>query len=309
MNECTVVVCTHNRPSELEQCLVAISRQTCTPAEVLVIDSASSNPASPNISERSGSRYIFETFPGLSRARNRGLQETKTSLIVYVDDDAIPTRRWLENISSEFSDASVGVVAGKIDPLHLETEAEILFQKSGGFQPAYQEKRKFDRNSQNWFELANFGGIGTGANIAFRTDALKAINGFDERLGQGALLPGYEDYNAIFKILSLGWKAVYTPLALVHHPYPNTIQALRSRYLKGIKASGAYAALLLTEANGFRSDAMRCIFKSFGQGWRAWSSSAEQLSVISRCRMWMERLSGVFLYYTHLFLRRHVITK
>ena len=52
-------------------------------------------------------------FAGLSRARNRGLSESKSEIVAYLDDDALPDERWLDFLLEPFADPRVGAVTGR----------------------------------------------------------------------------------------------------------------------------------------------------------------------------------------------------
>src|SRR5207342_3419825 len=75
----SVVVCTHNRPHDLERCLLALSalQDTGETTEVVVVDSASRPSCRDLVRKYDASlprlEYVREDEPGLSRARNRGL--------------------------------------------------------------------------------------------------------------------------------------------------------------------------------------------------------------------------------------------
>src|SRR5437016_1045982 len=192
---CSVVVCTHNRPAELQTCLAGISKQTVQPTEVLVVDNAPLDSSAVDISARYGARYIKEPSLGLSRARNRGAAESSGDVIVYLDDDAYPASEWLANLLNVFSDADVMAAGGRTVMPDADAEAKqlcTLIQGPG----TYMETIVVDKNHPQWFEITVFGGIGSGMNMAFRRTAFEVMPGFDTRLG----LPGAagEDQFAVF---------------------------------------------------------------------------------------------------------------
>jgi hypothetical protein len=74
-----------------------------------------------------------------------------------------------------------------------------------------------DRRGAQWFERANFGGIGDG-NFALRRSILATIGGFDEHLGRGAAISSGEEHYAFFRIIKAGYQISYVPQAAVFHP-------------------------------------------------------------------------------------------
>ena len=69
---CTVVICTRDRPAELERCLRAVRQIEYPRFDVLVIDNAPIKAPARGAAERWGARYVVEPVKGLSPARNRG---------------------------------------------------------------------------------------------------------------------------------------------------------------------------------------------------------------------------------------------
>jgi len=72
---CSVLICTRNRPDELNRCLEGVSRLLHPRFDVLVVDNAPAGQRTREVSGRWGIRYIVEPVVGLSRARNRGARE------------------------------------------------------------------------------------------------------------------------------------------------------------------------------------------------------------------------------------------
>jgi hypothetical protein len=60
------------------------------------------------------------------------------------------------------------------------------------------------------------GGVTHGANMAFRREALVAIDGFDDNLGAGTPF-AFEDLEAQLRALAAGWTGKYDPHPLVQH--------------------------------------------------------------------------------------------
>ena len=67
----TVVICTRNRPADLQRCLEAIAHLERGPDEVIVVDNTSGDKETEAVARDFGAVYIVESAVGLSRARNR----------------------------------------------------------------------------------------------------------------------------------------------------------------------------------------------------------------------------------------------
>ncbi len=294
---CSVVIPTHNRPAQLDRCLAAVARLDYPRYDVLVVDNAPADDAAHTIAARCGARYLVEPVLGVSRARNRGARASDAEIIAYLDDDAVPEPSWLSALAAEFSDPAVMAVTGRILLLRVETEAERLFGLRGGF--GQEERRRIlDRQTACWFELAHFGGFGSGANMAFRRAAFDQGLGFDERIGYGTILAGQADHNALCAIVARGFRLVYTPHAVVHHPAPQSLPELRQRHLNSYSSSAAYLTYLFFEYPGGRRLAVQTL------AWLARGGARERLEqsgrnlprVVPRWREALAFLSGPCYY-------------
>ncbi len=215
----TTVICTHDRPDELRRCLHAFTLVD-DPVEVIVVDSASTPPCRELVEEYASSipglTYLREDAPGLSRARNRGMQHAAGDIVAFVDDDAAPRSDWARRIVEPFSNPGVGCVGGACLAFFPDCKrprwlSDRLLQFAGitRFETAREA-----RSSAEW---------PFGANIAFRREALEAVGGFPEQLGRtgDALLSG-EESAAIQAMRDAGWRVVLHPDAAVDHAVPGS---------------------------------------------------------------------------------------
>src|SRR5262249_17459304 len=111
----TVVICSHNRPEDLERCLRGLAALEDDVAGI-VVDSASNPPLRATVDGFSASvrrlTYHHVSQPGLSLARNRGLELARTELVAFLDDDTVPERAWARNLVGPFADPKVVCVGG-----------------------------------------------------------------------------------------------------------------------------------------------------------------------------------------------------
>jgi glucosyl-dolichyl phosphate glucuronosyltransferase len=209
----TVIVCTHQRPADLARCLDALCALD-DQIPVIVVDSASQPSCRELVGGYAGRlevRYAYEPRPGLSRARNRGVELAETALVAFIDDDAMPHRDWARRITAAFGDERVVCAGGTCSPLF------------GGARPAWLSDRLLQfagitrigdtprraRSSMEW---------PFGANICFRRSVFDRSTRFDERLGRIGhdLLSGEE--SALIEILvKRGHHIRLEPAAIVDH--------------------------------------------------------------------------------------------
>jgi len=237
----TIVICTRYRPALLRRCLTAVSRLNHQPDEVLVVDNSPGDADTVCVAREFDVRYTVEPLQGLSRARNRGLAESTSAIVAYIDDDAEPDPQWLGNLVDPFKDELVAATTGRvITPVSRDLAAED------------HKPRPLSKGDPHWFEIATFGGLGIGCNMALRRSACIGWKVFDERLGRGAPLHIGEETHAFALLLSRGYTAVSLPDAVVYHP-PSTRDTIQNEARNSI----SYWLLLFAEFPKHRMDLLR----------------------------------------------------
>ncbi|MCK4816436.1 glycosyltransferase family 2 protein, partial [bacterium] len=106
----SVIITTRNRSKALSYALESITKQTLYSQlfEVIIVDNGSTDSTREVVDSFTGQiptlRYYYEGSPGLHVGRHKGLNEAKSNILVYADDDieAFPT--WLEAIAEAFED-------------------------------------------------------------------------------------------------------------------------------------------------------------------------------------------------------------
>lgn len=301
----SVVICTRDRERELERCLGAVSRQRYPYFDVLVVDNAPQDAAAFEIARRWGVLYVMELQVGLSRARNLGMRASTGEIIAFLDDDAVADPNWLQNLVVEFKDPQVAAVTGRIQELRAPGEPPNEIGEFYTLDCLGDQRRLVNRENPQWFEIANFGGVARGSNMAFRRSALHSWAGFDNRLGRGTRISGGEEHYAFFCLIERGYRVVYTPDAQVYHPYPADLRMLRSRELRRLAASTGYFTFLFFEEPNHRRRVIRYVFEALCGVRRTWRAAHRRSSVrlVSRCRSFSALLLGPFLYLRTQFER------
>ena len=254
----TVVICTRNRPALLRKCLESIAHLERTPDEVIVVDNTSGDKEAEVVAREFAAIYTVEPIPGASRARNRGLVESHSEVVAYLDDDATSDVHWLGYVLGPFKDPQVAVVVGTV--VTPQSPAESGSRQAGRF---------LTNRDSRWFEIAAFGGLGTECNMALRRKACAGQRVFDERLGRGAPFQIAEGNYAFALLLLRGYTAVYLPDAIVFHPSLKPLeiaQEARNRV--------AYWMLLFSEFPSHRLDLLRFLFRRMRRKPLTWSRDA-----------------------------------
>jgi len=219
----SVVVCTRNRPELLATCLARIVPLLREGDELIVVDNAPKDGRTAAVvaDYGTGVRRVVEPWPGLANARNCGLQSVSNDFVVFTDDDVSPDAAWLDVIKATFASHPGAVcVSGSVLPQSLNTAAQRHFQEFGGYGGDFREVELHLSLDPAPSPIFPFHPrlLGTGANMAFRTEALRAIGGFDPALGAGTPACGGEDIDIAVRILLKGLLLVRQPAAVVWHP-------------------------------------------------------------------------------------------
>jgi len=231
----SVVIATRERPETLARCLDSVARLDYPRLEVVVVDNAPRTDATERlVRERYGDavRYVREPVAGLASAHNRGIAESLGEIIAFTDDDVIVDRHWLTALVDGFQpepgsagtgdDAAageVGCVTGLILPARLDTAAQASLEAHGGFAKGFARRSFSLARPPADDPLFPFtaGRLGSGANMAFRASALRAVGGFDPATGTGTPARGGDDLYGFVRVLTAGHTLVYQPEAVVWH--------------------------------------------------------------------------------------------
>jgi glycosyltransferase involved in cell wall biosynthesis len=297
----SVVVATRNRTPSLRRCLDSLLSIADADVEIVVVDNAPSSTSSAElVATQYGDqvRYELEPVPGLANAHNRGLRSASGEVIAFTDDDVVVDRRWLAAIADVFaSEPNVGAVTGLIMPAELETNAQLLLERHGGYTKGF-ERRVFDladgRPGDPLFPFT-VGQCGSGANMSFSAQVLRELGGFDPALGAGTRARGGDDLSGFFSVVAGGYRIVYEPSALVWHAHARSGDALR-RQARGYGTGlGAYITSALVHRPDLIPHAARNARAAVGHafargnernqrryaGWPSSLSRSERLGIVT----------------------------
>lgn len=222
----SVVICTRDRPDDLQRCLTSLENQIRKPEQIVVVDNASKDERTMLVARQAGVDYVREERPGLDVARNTGARTAAGDIIAYTDDDVVLHHRWLERLVAAFDSEEIWAVTGLVLPAELETYAQYVFERHWGFGrgfvtrdfgPAFYERQR--RYGCPTWE------IGAGASMAFRRQLFDRVGPFDERLDVGAAgCSG--DSECWYRILHQGGTCRYDPRAVAFHYHRRSFEGL-----------------------------------------------------------------------------------
>lgn len=240
----TVAIATLDRPSGLSACLKAILEGDALPDEVLVIDQGDPGPVARLVASMHTTvpvRHAVSAERGLSRSRNLALRLTSSPVLAMTDDDCIPGPGWVSAIASRLGgDGALGGVTGPVFPADPVGEATMAVSSRLSLASSV-----FFRPRAPWH-------VGSGGNFAARVDALRAIGGFDLRLGAGSAGKASEDLDVFMRLLAAGWSIAYDPSVQVSHARQPPGRRWSTRWTYGYGV-GATAGIRIRSAPGTSS--------------------------------------------------------
>jgi glycosyltransferase involved in cell wall biosynthesis len=234
----SVIIPTYNRADVLRKTLAGFSSQSGDNKmlEVLIVDDGSTDDTRCVVEECSHRssvpfRYLYQDNRGQGAARNHGIREAHGKLLLFTDDDIIPSPgmvaqhlAWHE----KHPEASVGVLGSVVWAPELRPTPFMVWSglydqfHFGYFKPGMELK----------FWDAYIG------NTSMKAAFLRRHGTFDEKFHQY----GWEEVELNYRLYQAGFRMLYNPEALgYHYKYEKFEDALR-RIGKARKSWPAFTA-------------------------------------------------------------------
>lgn len=210
----TVIICAYTleRWAELTIAMSTVQEQAPTVRVILVIDH------NEDLYERSVQRWpealVVKNVdaPGLSSARNTGLALVSSEVVVFLDDDAYPLRGWLPALLGPLQSPEFVAVGGAAYPIWPSDR-----------RPAWLPEEllwivgcSFEGQPRSELGVRNV----MGCNMAFRTEALREVGGFNPAMGRIGSFPVGGEETEVCLLLqqrSQSARIGFTPASAVNH--------------------------------------------------------------------------------------------
>lgn len=207
----SVVIPTFNRAEKLERVLQAIRGQVAAPRfEVIVVDDGSMDRTPEVLATHPWVRSIRLTNGGPARARNAGWRAAHAEVVVFTDDDVVPSRLWLAELDQAFRATDAVAIGGTIRSL------------SRGFIEDFVTAERLVDHGRDDLQVRFL----VTANMAIARSALAELGGFDETFP----LAAGEDTDLSFRLRKRGFRLAVSAQALVLHDHRTAVGALLRTY-------------------------------------------------------------------------------
>jgi GT2 family glycosyltransferase len=225
LKQTSIIVCTVDRLTDLEECLNSLRPFRAAVAEIIVVNNGPHLAAVEQVAQRHGARVVTEPQRGVSRARNAGIRAATGNIMAFLDDDSVADPNWLPLLLAPFRDPQVLAVAGSIFAQTLADPVSQAFDYLHRAQfPASQ--LTVDGNTENGSFPMRSALVGN-ANMAIRREAFDRFGYFDTRLGRGTRIGSGEEPDFLLRVLLGGARIVVEPAARILHRHSIEWRAVR----------------------------------------------------------------------------------
>ena len=123
LTSASIVICTLNRPDDIQRCVTAITQQSRKPKQLIVVDAGELGEVENRLREgcvAAGIEFIYcKDQPSTTKQRNRGAELVTSDIVFFLDDDSELDANYVEtilNIYDEDSGRTIGGATGVLSP-------------------------------------------------------------------------------------------------------------------------------------------------------------------------------------------------
>lgn len=211
----SVIVPCCNQREFTRLCVAALARQTRPPWELVAIDNGSTDGTAADLAEIQASAAFPITIltnrenRGFPAACNQGLQAARGEYLVLLNNDAVVTDAWLDQlIALAESDPQIGMtgpVSNNVSP--AQRVANVPYRDLEGMQQFAARWRAEHRGQWRTVETLS------GFCLLIKRRVLEAVGGLDERFGLGY----YDDDDLALRVRRAGFTLAVACDLFVHH--------------------------------------------------------------------------------------------
>lgn len=177
--EISVVIPTFNRAGTIGRSIESVLAQTYSAAEIVIVDDGSKDNTCQVVQTYGNKvRYLYKENMGVSAARNRGVNQTTSDWIAFLDSDDYWCDQHLERISEAIKATAQGAALYFSDTMRLDYEKRLSHWDLCGFE--VNEPFQIQHNATRW-ALMRIQPMLTPTTVVNRSAFLE-VGGFAEQL-------------------------------------------------------------------------------------------------------------------------------
>lgn len=239
----SVIVLNWNGKRYLKNCFESLARQMYTNLEVIMIDNNSTDESIDLITTNFPWVKVVKNNEnlGVAQGYNEGVKYAEGEFIVFVNNDMVFARRWLEElVITAQSSPSIGIIGSKI----LLLDQNSIIDSVGtsldkyGF-PSYPGHGEADRGQYD-FIRTSFAVLG--ASLLVKRKVITKIGLFDD-----AFFAMSEDWDFCWRARLAGYECMINPHSVAYHKCGGARRACST------KISQRYQTRFFSEAHALRS--------------------------------------------------------
>ncbi len=230
----SVIIPTYNREKVLQEALEAYGQQSLPQErfEILVIDDGSTDGTKETVKKVCGEqpniRYFHQEHSGPAKARNLGIANTRSGIIMFTGDDCIPDKNLLQEHLRLHKKGDAIAVLGHID-WHPDLEVTPFMRYiNTDTQFSYPKIKEHPENIPFIYFYTS--------NISIPKRYLGLAGNFDPEFTDAV----FEDVELGYRIWKTGVRIIYNKHAATYHKHAIDLED----YIKRQIRSGKAAALL-----------------------------------------------------------------
>jgi glycosyltransferase involved in cell wall biosynthesis len=196
-----LVVATVGRIGELAHLLASVEAQGIPRLRVIVVDQNDDNRLAKIMDGRGLEILHMRSGPGLSRARNAGLDHVSSDIVAFPDDDCTYPPGLLQRVAERLA----------ADP-RLDGLTGLAEDASGASSASWKTDAAVLTDDNLWNRAISY-------TIFLRRDLVERVGAFDERLGLGSPEPwaSGEEIDYLIRAIRSGARIEYDPSLVVRH--------------------------------------------------------------------------------------------
>jgi GT2 family glycosyltransferase len=202
----SIIIPTFNGASRIRHCLDALIQQTTErEAEIVVVNDGSTDNTADVLAHYSGIRLVNQANAGPAAARNRGVLEARGTIVLFTDDDCVPTPEWLTAMIDPFRDPNIVGVKG------------VYRTHQRGLVPRFVQI-EYEDKYRRMESLPQIDFVDT-YSAGFRRERFLEMNGYDTSFPVACA----EDVELSYRMSACGWTMKFVPTAIVYHTHPDKL--------------------------------------------------------------------------------------
>lgn len=214
MFECSIIIPVFNQLCYTKECIDSVLEYTSDiNIEIIIINNGSLDGTKEYLdllaSKNSNIKVVhFVDNKGYSEANNYGALNSNSNLLLFLNNDTIVTKNWLNPLLETINDPSVGIVGSKLlypSTNRINHAGYVYNDIIGCFYPIYHDANSnhIGVNKKRDFQAL------LGACILVKKELFISVGLFSSY--------GLEDIDLCLKIKEKGYKIVYEPKSEVYH--------------------------------------------------------------------------------------------